>query len=187
VVVVVVVMTEHRVDYPCLCSLTTCLRTLPGPIMQYHFEQMVRCRSAGERFIPSMSCALTRLLKEACGSARSRTAVFVTLSPFAKDSRVTTHSLRFALSASQLRRVVCEPLEDEVHDSILSGFPSAALHVQQLTNGFVGLAEHRSASALRGDSLGLTVGCACGAACRADAGQTTKPSQRRRRCGAQRP
>jgi hypothetical protein len=63
---------------------------------------MVRCRSAGERFIPSMSCALTRILKDACGP-QSRTAFLITLSRQPRDSRVTMHSLQFAQSVNLIR------------------------------------------------------------------------------------
>ena len=63
---------------------------------------MVRRRSEGERFIPSMSCALTRILKDACGP-QSRTAFLVTLSREPKDSRVTMHSLQFAQSVNLIR------------------------------------------------------------------------------------
>ena len=50
-----------------------------------------------------MSCALTRLLRDACGGA-ARTAVLVTLSPRPADRKTTLHSLQFAQSVARLHK-----------------------------------------------------------------------------------
>lgn len=89
---------------------------------QYHLEQMIRCRTASASgFVPSMSCALTRILRDACSGA-SRTAFLVTLSPQVADSTVTMHSLQFAHSVSRLHSGKWVTVTGHQHPSIAEKF-----------------------------------------------------------------
>ncbi len=89
--------------------------------LQYHLEQMIRSRAANVGgFVPTMSCALTRLLRDACGGS-SRTAVVVTLSPRPADSKITMHSLQFALSVSRVHNR-SQFVPPHAHPSIMKQF-----------------------------------------------------------------
>jgi hypothetical protein len=91
-------------------------------LYQYHLEQMIRCRTTSTSgFVPSMSCALTRILRDACSGA-SRTAFLVTLSPQATDSTVTMHSLQFAHSVSRLHSGKWVVVSGHQHPSIAEQF-----------------------------------------------------------------
>ncbi len=72
--------------------------------LQSHLEHMVRCRAAMERYLPSQSCALTRIIRDGFMD-NARIVLFVTLSRLQSHSRVTLHSLQFAQFAQGLHPI----------------------------------------------------------------------------------
>ncbi len=88
---------------------------------------MLRSRADGERFVPTMSCALTRLLRNTCGGRCSRTAFFVSMSRALKDKRVTIHSLQVAHCIATIPRHVGAFKDDVGTSGVLDDSASTAV------------------------------------------------------------
>ena len=97
-----------------------------------------------------MSCALTRILRDACGGS-SRTAVLVTLSPRVTDTKITMHSLQFAHSVCRVQNH-SEYVEPHMQPSIIAQF---GLRVTNLDadDPFSASASTAASSAPSGDPL----------------------------------
>ena len=96
---------------------------------------MIRSRADGERFIPTMSCALTRLLRSTCGGRCTRTAIFVTLSRALRDKRVTIHTLQVA----HCMAVVPRPLPTTRDDSTVHHDDGGAPKTPSIVERFASL------------------------------------------------
>jgi hypothetical protein len=92
--------------------------------------------------MPTMSCALTRLLRDACGGS-SRTAVLVTLSPHPSDSKITLHSLQFALSVSRVHNR-SQFVSSHAQPSIVQLFGLSSLSVDSAVSSDVAEGLHDS-------------------------------------------